>query len=568
MENYKIYRFKTLQGRMITLLLIPIFLIIFSGGVTTFFYTRNAIVNQWNESAVLKLQRASHYLEMRLLKPVELLELLIQISQEKRMPLTPGDIVQHLEALEGIVQVDFIAPIKNDTVMNNQTMGHHGMMNFGHSKILKISDPEYDTDNGFQTVTFLLKLFDLNKQTMGTLNVKMSFNYLLKDIIKLGWWQSDMACIVDGNGKYMAHTNMDMKGRNYLGGENDPLESEVLKQIKIKSHGTVKSSETPPKMIAGFYKLEQVPWTIILFAQRKKILDPIIKYRNTFAFGSFILVFVILLLIKSHVGKIVNKIQNLSTNAQAVAQGKYGLPIKVESKDEIGQLVHNYNNMVKGLEERDFIRDSFGRYVDPEFAKYLLKHPDASELGGKRRDVSIMMSDIRGFTALSETLSPEIIINILNQYFSHMISIIQKYNGIIVDFFGDSILVFFDPLSSSIEDTAFKCIDCASEMQYQMEAFNKKMHKKGLPNLGMGIGINAGPVIVGNIGSESRTKYGVVGSTVNITSRIQAKANKHEIVISDTAYQIVKNHVTVENQFPAVLKGVDSPMKLRIIIRN
>ncbi|MBU1584215.1 MAG: HAMP domain-containing protein [Proteobacteria bacterium] len=572
MRNYTLYRFKTLQGRLAVMLLLPIFLIIFSGGVITFLYTGNFLINQWNESAVLKLQRASHDMGMRLSKPIELIETLFKISNQKNDPLYPKSIVEYLNSLEGVTQATFIDTQKNgeNTFAQTSAMGmkHHGMMQVYGTKLSKISDPEYNADQGHETVTLFFSLFDSNEKAVGNLEVKMSFNYLLKDIIRLGWWQSDMACIVDQNGKYMAHTNMTMKDRHYLGGENDPLEIEILEQMKTNPSGTVKSSGYPPNLVAGFYKLEQVPWTIILFAQGKIILKSITAYRTAFALSSFVLVFIILMLIKIHVGKITNMIKLLSKNAQNVAKGEYGKAIEVQSQDEIGQLVHSYNTMVEGLEERDFIRDSFGRYVDPDFAKHLLKHPDAGKLGGKRREVAIMMSDIRGFTTLSETLSPEIIVSILNQYFSHMIAIIQKYNGIIVDFFGDSILVFFEPLSSSLEDTVLNCIQCASDMQYQMHEFNRKMNEKTLPELAMGIGINAGQVVVGNIGSETRAKYGIVGSAVNIMSRIQAKAKKQEIVITDAVYKYVKKGIEVERSFNANLKGVDYSIMLHIIKHN
>ena len=562
------FHFKTLQIRLLVLLLIPVFLIIFSGGVLGFIYTRNVILDQWNDSAVLKLQRAAHYIEMRLLKPIELMEMLFQLSDKKKTPILPDAIVAHLKTLDGVMAVAF-----KDTSMMTQRastpeksmMGQQKMMHFRHSRITKISTPEYDTDAGHEVITLAVTLIDAKGRDNGQIEIKMSFSYLLRDIIKLGWWQSDMACIVDQKGKYMAHTNMAMKGRHFLGGENDPLELTILEKMETTPFGTIKSKGHPPDMVAGFYKLEHIPWTIILFAKGTSILKPITNYRNAFALGSIFMIFAVLILIRHHVGKIVDQIKILSKNARQVAIGKYGSPVIVNSRDEIGQLVENYNDMVKGLIERDFIRDSFGRYVDPKFAKYLLKHPGAGDLGGKRREVVMMMSDIRGFTALSETLSPEIIIRILNQYFSHMIKIIQDHNGIIVDFFGDAILVFFEPLSGATADTALCCIQCASRMQSEMKSFNKQMEKQQLPDLGMGIGINAGQVIVGNIGSDTRAKYGVVGSAVNITSRIQAKAEKQEIVVSESVYQYTKDLIQIKKRFSAELKGVDEPMTLRII---
>jgi len=146
-----------------------------------------------------------------------------------------------------------------------------------------------------------------------------------------------------------------------------------------------------------------------------------------------------------------------------------------------------------------------------------------------------------------------------------MIAIIQRYNGIIVDFFGDSILVFFEPFSSSMEDTAKHCIQCATDMQNEMNRFNRKMKNKNLPELNMGIGINTGQVIVGNIGSESRAKYGIVGSAVNITSRIQAKAEKKQIIVSDAVYNYLKNELRIKKSFSTTMKGIDHPMTLHVI---
>jgi class 3 adenylate cyclase len=146
-----------------------------------------------------------------------------------------------------------------------------------------------------------------------------------------------------------------------------------------------------------------------------------------------------------------------------------------------------------------------------------------------------------------------------------MIHIIQKHNGIIVDFFGDAILVFFDPLSDSLKDTIRNCIKCASDMQNEMQSFNKKMKNKNLPELTMGIGVNTGPVIVGNIGSKTRAKYGIVGSAVNITSRIQEKAKGNEIIISESVYTHMKDSIIIQRSFEADLKGVDTALNLHVI---
>ena len=131
--------------------------------------------------------------------------------------------------------------------------------------------------------------------------------------------------------------------------------------LKTNSYGTIKDNYHPPKQVAGFYSLARVPWTIVLFAPGEKVFEPIIRARNAFIFGSFIIIVVIVFLIRFHVGKMVSIIKKLAENSINVARGNYEKPIDVKSKDEIGQLVKSYNKMVEGLRERDFIRDTFGR---------------------------------------------------------------------------------------------------------------------------------------------------------------------------------------------------------------
>ncbi len=568
-------RFRTLQARLLLLLLIPVVVILLLGGVASFWYARGIMLDQWNESAVVKLQRAAHYIEMRLLKPVDLLNALFQASDRNAAIISPEQVTGFLQFMEGVVSVEY-EPLRSPQSTRERGMPGMGYMDrmnadmqsgmrFFRSKIASVSGPRYQAGKDGQTVTMRITLSGPSQEILGHLAIRMQFDYLLKDILALGWWQSDMACIVDETGTYMAHTNMTMTDRRSLGGSDDPLEQAILKKMDSQSFGTVTSQGHPPDLVAGFYKLDQVPWTIIMFADGQTILGPIVTYRNVLAFGIFVLAVLVLILIRFHMCRMVGQIQQLSTKAEEVADGDYGEPVPVESRDEIGQLVESFNDMVKGLEERDHIRNSFGRYVDPDFARTLMKHPEAGQLGGSRREAVMLMSDIRGFTSLSENLGPELIVAILNRYFSHMIEIIQGHHGIIVDFYGDAILVFFDPLDEPLQDTAWRAVRCAFAMQEKMPGVNRELTEQDLPDLAMGIGIHSGQVVVGNIGSRTRTKYGVVGPAVNVTSRIQARAEKGQIIASEAVLEKVKLRVSVIESAEVDLKGVDQPMTLYVI---
>lgn len=202
------------------------------------------------------------------------------------------------------------------------------------------------------------------------------------------------------------------------------------------------------------------------------------------------------------------------------------------------------------------IRNIFGRYLSAEIVSNLLEKPEGLKLGGKRRKITILTSDLRGFTALSERLPPEEVVKILNFYLSCMADVITTYQGTIDEFMGDGILVLFGAPTLR-EDDAQRAIACAVAMQLAMEKVNEKLHQWDLSPLDMGIGINTGEVVVGNIGSEKRTKYGVVGNQVNLTYRIESYTTGGQILISEmTLNEAGKDLIKIENQKLVQPKGV------------
>ncbi|MCB2146027.1 MAG: adenylate/guanylate cyclase domain-containing protein [Deltaproteobacteria bacterium] len=258
-------------------------------------------------------------------------------------------------------------------------------------------------------------------------------------------------------------------------------------------------------------------------------------------------------------------LQTLVKATEKIEAGDYGHRVPVNGRDEFSQLSLSFNRMVTGLQERDYIRNTFGRYIDPQVARELLQHPESAALGGEKRDVPIILCDIRGFTTICEELSPAATLRWLNAYFSHMIALINKHHGIIIDFVGDAVLLFFNPLEGTLADAAGRAVQCAFDMQQQIAVLNAKMDTTSLPEVHIGIGINAGSVIVGNIGSEDRRKYGIVGSAVNITQRIQVHAGPDEIVVSKALFALTKKRIQVLRRLEAPLKGIREPVTLYTI---
>lgn len=180
-----------------------------------------------------------------------------------------------------------------------------------------------------------------------------------------------------------------------------------------------------------------------------------------------------------------------------------------------------------------FIRHTFGRYVSEDIVDQLLENPKGLDLGGKQCKVSIMMADIRGFTPIAEQLSPQNVVRLLNHYLGAMSDIIMSYGGTVNEFIGDGILAIFGAPTAG-DDDADRAIACALEMQAAIPAINQQNLAAGLPAIKIGISINTGSVIAGNIGSLKRTKYGVVGHPVNQTARIEDACPAGKILISES----------------------------------
>ena len=207
------------------------------------------------------------------------------------------------------------------------------------------------------------------------------------------------------------------------------------------------------------------------------------------------------------------------------------------------------------------LSETFGRFLSDEIVRQLLDTPDGLMLGGKKRMLTVMMSDLRGFTAMSERMEPQDLIAMLNHYLGAMTDVIQRYNGTIIEFIGDGILaVFGAPLAS--DHHASDAVAAAVAMQMQMDDINEWNAAKGYPVLEMGIGINTGEVIVGNIGSEKRTKYGVVGSHVNLCGRIESYTTGGQILISPQTREMVGCTLEVAQELEVFPKGVKGGLVL------
>jgi adenylate cyclase len=231
-------------------------------------------------------------------------------------------------------------------------------------------------------------------------------------------------------------------------------------------------------------------------------------------------------------------------------------------KDSREQLV----NLNQQLEHRNrFIRETFGRYTSDDIVGVLLDVPEGLKLGGEKRVVTLLMSDLRGFTSLVERLEPNVVVALLNHYLSAMVEIIQRHGGTIDEIIGDAIFVLFGaPIFMS--DAAHRAVRCALEMQQAMGRVNEYNLDKGWPEIEMGMALHTGEVVVGNIGSTKRSKYGVVGQAVNLTARIESFTVGGQVLVSPTLMQAAGQELILGNEVKVHAKGMREPLECRELL--
>ncbi len=258
--------------------------------------------------------------------------------------------------------------------------------------------------------------------------------------------------------------------------------------------------------------------------------------------------------------------------AEAFALGANDYMVKFPDKLEVIARIRyhskGYINLLQRNEAHEqleranrFIRQTFGRYLSEDIVNTILESPNGLKIGGEKRLVTILMSDLRGFTAIGERLSAETVLGMLNLYLEAMTDIIFTYQGTIDEFIGDAILsIFGAPIFR--ENDAQRAVACALEMQLAMEDVNAQNRNAGYPDVAMGIGINTGELVVGNVGSHKRTKYGVVGRNVNLTSRIESYTVGGQVLVSQSTVDACGGILRIDNQIEVMPKGVPEPIQV------
>jgi class 3 adenylate cyclase len=260
-----------------------------------------------------------------------------------------------------------------------------------------------------------------------------------------------------------------------------------------------------------------------------------------------------------------NPIRRLTWGTKRVAEGDLSQKIEISTKNEIGDLAQSFNEMTEGLRERNFIKETFGKYLSEEIRDEVLS--GRIPLDGEFKEVTVMFADLRGFTTMTEVNDPKMIVTVMNSYFEAMGEAIQAEGGLILQFLGDEIYaVFGAPVSR--HDHPVRAFRAALEMSCRLRMLNTHLATQGKPTLQHGIGLHTGQVVAANIGSPDRLSYLLVGDTVNLASRLQGLTKEHgvEIILSQETLSYLPEtelaRVELSDLGPTQVKGKSLAVKI------
>ncbi len=381
-------------------------------------------------------------------------------------------------------------------------------------------------------------------------------------------YDSGFCFVISDKGAMIAARNPEHIGRmtifDIVELYKQPNGKQIAQTMLSKEQGfeDIGSALTGADSFLAFTRINPPGWTVGTVLPKREMFAKIESlHRETLALAAagIALLIVLSILVARSISR---PLRRMAAETVRVGQGNLDIDLStIRSTDEVGQLARAFTAMTEGLKDRERIKDTFGRYLTQEVVKRLLDSKDGLKLGGETREISIMMSDLRGFTSLTSSMKPEDVIKFLNRYLGRMVDIILDHRGIIDEIIGDGILAFFGA-PETLENHPELAVACALNMQIAMQEINAQNEADGLPHLEMGVAVNTGEVIVGNIGSEKRTKYGAVGSQVNFTGRVESFTVGGQVLISRATYESISQKVNIRDAVDVEMKGVPGTVRL------
>lgn len=395
---------RTLQQRNTFYILVPtLFVLLLMGGVSLLL-VREVLIEQWQQTAIAKMQRAAFQVDQRLLRPKRLLRLYQEQTGDDFNLHISNFLLDRLRETEGVVEVHLawnndVLPLANARIANRQS-GQPGVKNrrFHRMKPLEVTTPVYDTEFSGTTISLVSEFRDQNDKEVGRIEVKVSFYDLIEMIVKSPWWKSNKAFLVDQNGKILSRTalfeSVDEEASTDIFGTGSELERKTLEELKKNEYGTVFGKGLPPDEVSGYYRLQEAPWTMVLIAPGEDALGPILDFRKYYFLTGGVGILLALILIRLTTTGTARSIRKVSEAARHLANGNFGAPLEESGRDEVAELTRDFNIMTRQLRERMYLQEAMS--VAREVQQNLLPQSSYNNSGVVISGISLYCQETGG----------------------------------------------------------------------------------------------------------------------------------------------------------------------------
>lgn len=418
-----IFQPRSLQQRNLLFLMLPTLLVLLVMAVGSLLLVRTAMLSQWEQAAIARMQTAAHQVDMRLMRPKRLLMLFQEQTGEHYNRHISEFLIERLKNLEGVVEVKLSwegESTGGEAASGSLSMGRMGGRNYHRMNPLEVTPPVYDAGFNGSTISLVSEFKDADNQSVGRIEVKISFFDLIDTMVKSSWWQSNRAYLVDSRGGVLTRTargDTSTKIENF--GQASEVERLTLSAMQEKSSGTILGSGMPPAEVSGFYRLQEAPWTMVVIVPGEVALAPMLKFRNYYFATLGLGILLALLLIRVATGGTVRAIREVSTAATALARGDFRQPLPEDRRDEVGELIRNFNIMTSHLQERLQLQQAMG--MAREVQQNLLPQSSYQAAGLDVSGVSLYCEETGGdyFDLLPDRRDPSRIAVVIGDVVGH-----------------------------------------------------------------------------------------------------------------------------------------------------
>jgi adenylate cyclase len=410
-------------------------------------------------------------------------------------------------------------------------------------------------------------LRDASGQVRGAIGTRFDLQTELADLVGgMTFNVSGYAVMVDGDGHVIAHPDAGRVGRDV---STYPA-VQLARQIGKAGSVVAKNDRGDDKLFV--YRPIKSPgtqakqsWLLLTEIDAAEMVAPVRKLRDELAIGIGLLLLVSIVMAHQVSTSVHRPLHALGEFAHQIGSGDLTSRVPITGKDIAGRLAGTLNQMAAGLQERDHVKEVFGRYIATQVSDEILK--GQVNLGGEEKNVTVLFSDIRNFTGMSEAMTPQQVVTFLNDYFTEMVDAVFENGGVLDKFLGDGLMAVF----GSIDDNSNhprNAVLAALRMKALLGKINGVRSMSGKPPIAIGVGIHTDAAIVGNIGSRKRLEYTVIGDGVNTSSRLQA-LNKEfgtTILISETTYHAVHGDFECRQMPDTHLRGKTKDLKIYEVV--